>query len=181
MTREEFKANLENKLLLLNEAKKLFPMIFEVLKKYDGKNIGEKTKSKINQELKEKCGCEWNYHNGRYLYFVHWNRNESNLLDFVFRKNDAVFGTNGKLNLGNFDDYVIASPYDKLNEKNLDDVINKIEEHYNKLISAFDIIESEAKILRTYLYADIGTFNLRCWCIDSLFENYIIQNSLFER
>ena len=33
------------------------PILIDILKKYDGKKYGEKTKDKINAEMKEKAGC----------------------------------------------------------------------------------------------------------------------------
>lgn len=181
MTREEFKLEVEKKLILLNEAKRLFPLIFDVLKKYDGKRIGNKTKEKINKELIEKHGCCWSYSDNRYLYFINRNRDKVKLLDFVFKKNDKVFDPDGKLNLGIVNDYEVASSYEKLNNVNLDKFCDEIELNYNKLNSAFNIIEHNSKALRKILYADLGTFNLRTWCLDNLYENYLLQNRLFER
>ena len=181
MTREEFKLEVEKKLVLLNEAKRLFPLIFDVLKKYDGKRIGDKTKEKINKELKEKYGCSWSCSDNRYLYFINWNRDNVKLLDFVFKKNNKVIDPEGKLNLGVVSDYEVASSYEKLNNVNLDAFCDEIELNYNNLNSAFNIIEENSKALRKILYADLGTFNLRTWCLENLYENYFLQNRLFER
>ena len=180
MTREEFKIQIEKNLALLNEAKRLFPLIFDVLKRYDGKRIGEKTKEKINNELKEKYGCSWRF-DDCYLYFVNWNREKIKLLDFVFKKNNTVIDPDGKLNLGIVSDYEIASSYEKFNGINLDELCEEIESNYTKLSNAFNIIKTTQAELKEFLYADLGTFDLRAWCLEELYERYLYQNRLFWR
>ena len=35
----------------------MLPAFFEILQKYDGKKAGEKTREKINEEMRTACGC----------------------------------------------------------------------------------------------------------------------------
>ena len=180
MTREEFKIQIEKNLALLNEAKELFPLIFDVLKRYDGKRIGEKTKEKINNEIKEKYGYSWRF-NGCYLYFAKVKGEKDKLSNFAFKKNDTVIDLDGKLNLGVSSDYEVASSYEKLDGINLDDLCDEIESNYTKLSNAFNVIETTQAYLNQFLYADLGTFDLRAWCLEKLYERYLYENRLFWR
>lgn len=55
------KINHDNKRRKLYE--EVMPVIIEILNKYDGKRYGEKTREKMNDDLKEKCNCHFYLNN----------------------------------------------------------------------------------------------------------------------
>lgn len=178
MTREEFIQTIKEKLNLLDEANKLFPVWFEVLKKYDEKRIGEKTQAKIQQELLEKYRVYYRF-DGRYLHFSSSDYERNHLKYVSFEKTSKIFTDEGKLNLGNVNDYSINSPYVNLIDLNLEEFCEDIEKQFNEFMEAVNIIEEKEKTMRNKLPIYLGRFSSNIFDLEHLYDEYLRYNPTF--
>ena len=64
MTREELIKKIEHDNKRNDVYNRVMPHVLDILKKYNGKPYGEKTKDKICQELKDRCNCAVYFHRG---------------------------------------------------------------------------------------------------------------------
>ncbi len=142
MTREELIKKIEhdnNRQLLF---KTVMPHILDILKKYNGKPYGEKTKQKISNELKEKCNCALYLYNGYHEDVTIVPLNDKGYTDYRYNYNDfkiyvkypqrenlRPLGKDNKINAEfEFTDFYIAD---------CPDYINDPAEHADNILASF--------------------------------------------
>ena len=59
MTREDIISRIEYDNARIDLYKRVMPHVLDIIEKYNGKQYGEKTKARMNAELKEKCNCHF--------------------------------------------------------------------------------------------------------------------------
>lgn len=127
----------------------IYPIIREILAKYNGKRIGEKTAKKINAELEEKSGC--NVHVGLadnitvyYCDAVSGYENET-------LYNSMKWNSDGKFEL-------LEIPNEDLT-KYIEDIDKYIEEKQKGLTAINGKIEELKKLIDDYNKTNVGEFS----------------------
>lgn len=160
MTRKELIKKIEhdnNRQMLF---KTVMPHVLDILKKYNGKPYGEKTKAKIRQELIDKCGCALYLYNGYHedISIVPLNSNGYN--DFRYSYNDfniyvkyprrdglRPLGKDNKINSEfDFSDFYMSDCHDYIDdpEAHADNILASFEnlreryDEFSRCISVFN-------------------------------------------
>lgn len=180
MTTKEFK-----NLVLKNieESKKaivLLPKVYELLKKYAGKKIGDKTKEKINNELKEKYNCTYYIsdneltiipHKNNYSYCVYYKYYIGYQLSFWDNENKFV--------LPDLQEFKSYNKYiDFINNNiNVDSYINDLESTYNNIIKLNNQLSDEMKKMGSVLYSALYNEN-HLYSFETFLDNMAANNRI---
>ena len=130
-----------------------FPIIIEVLNKYAGKRIGEKTKDKIREEINERTGVsvwiEDNYSRGKITIYHRNNYLVNNEITLYARKAESdfyrIYNEEGKLNTLSADMF----DYDRT-DKYIEDIDGYINRKMQELSEVNAAIKALTEKIRAY-------------------------------
>ena len=185
MTKNEFKEILQKRLEEVKKANELFDKVYDVLIKYNNKKIGEKTKDKINEELKEKysCCCYLTddiikivpLKNGLSYsaYYKFTNKVYKKLWLYSEKSKGFIFQLEEKEN------YYLLTKLTNLINKDLDQYIEELETNYNETKKLDKELEEKIKKLGNGLYTSFyKPFGMLPYDFEDLLRNILVQNRL---
>ena len=185
MTKNEFKEILQKRIEEVKEANKLFIEVYEVLNQYNGKKIGEKTKDKINEELKEKysCCCYLTdttieivpLKNGLSYsaYYKFTNKVYKKLWLYSEKSKGFIFQLEEKEN------YYLLTKLTNLMNKDLDQYIEELETNYNEVKKLDKELEEKMGKLGNGLYTSFyKPYGILPDDFEYLLRNILVQNRL---
>lgn len=180
MTKQEFK-----NLVLKNieESRKtidLLPKVYEVLKKYVGKKIGDKTKEKINNELKEKYNCTYYIYDNEliitplknnYSYYVYYK--------YCVEYNLSFWDNECKFVLPDLQEFKFRNKYiDFINNNiDVDSYINDLENTYNNIVKLNNQLTDEMKKMGSVLYSALYNEN-HLYSFETFLDNIAANNRI---
>lgn len=185
MTKNEFKEILQKRLEEVKKANELFIKVHEVLNQYNGKKIGEKTKDKINEELKEKYSCHcyltdytieivplkdgFSYS----TYYRFTNKVYKKLWLYSEKSGGFTFQLEDKEN------YYLLTKLTNLMNKDLDQYIEELETNYNEAKKLDKELEEKINKLGNGLYTSFyKAFGMLPSTFEGLLRNILVQNRL---
>ena len=160
MTRQEIINAIQHDNKRIEIYNKAMAHVLDILKKYNGKPYGEKTRAKISNELKAACGCAL-YLNRSYQEDISIiPLNDQGYTDYRFSYNDfcvyvkypqrdkrRVLTADNKVN-GDF-------TYEDFQLCNCPEYIHNPEEHADNIIYSFKVLQEQYKKFEDSMY----TFN----------------------
>lgn len=185
MTKSEFKEILQKRLEEVKQANELFIKVHEVLNKYNGKKIGEKTKEKINKELKEKYSChcyltddiigivplENGFSYSSYYKFA--NKIYKKLWLYSEKSKGFIFQLEDKEN------YYLLTNLTNLINKDLDQYIEELETNYNEVKKIDEELREKMNNLGNGLYTSFyKPYGIMPYSFEELLANILVQNRL---
>lgn len=185
MTKSEFKEILKKRIEEVKQANKLFIEVHEILKQYNGKKIGEKTKDKINKELKEKFNCYCclddttieivPLKNGFSCstYYKFTNKVYKKLWLYSEKSKGFIFQLEEKEN------YYLLTKLTNLINKDLDQYIEELETNYNEVKKLDKELEEKMGKLGDGLYTSFyKPYGILPYDFEYLLKNILEQNRL---
>lgn len=185
MTKNEFKEILLKRLEEVKKANELFIKVHEVLNQYNGKKIGEKTKDKINKELKEKYSCHcyltdttieitplkngFSYSS----YYKFTNKVYKKLWIYSEKSKGFIFQLEEKEN------YYLLTKLTNLINKDLDEYIEELETNYKEAKNLDKELKEKMENLGNGLYTSFyKPYNIMPYDFEDLLRNILVQNRL---
>lgn len=184
MTKNKFKEILLKRLEEVKKANELFIKVHEVLNQYNGKKIGEKTKDKINKELKEKYSCHC-YLTDTTIEIVPlengyscstWYKFTNKVYKSLWLYSEKSGGF--KFQLEEKENYYLLTKLTNLINKDLDEYIEELETNYKEVKKLDKELEEKVKKLGNGLYTSFyKPYDITPYDFEDLLKNILIRNS----
>lgn len=185
MTKKEFKEILLKRLEEVKQANELFIKVHEVLNQYNGKKIGEKTKDKISEELKEKYSCHC-YLTDTTIEIVPLKNGFSYSTCYKFTnkayKKLWIYSEKSKgfiFQLEEKENYYLLTKLTNLINKDLDEYIEELETNYKEAKNLDKELKEKMENLGNGLYTSFyKPYNIMPYDFEDLLGNILVQNRL---